>query len=279
MIRSIVFFVLILGGLFLTLRLLAVFLEPHLTFFPVPGLHSSPSKMGIQFQEVAIRTRDGEVVYAWLLDHPDAQTEVVFFHGNGGNLSLWQDFLINIYHQPFTVLALDYRGYGKSSGSPTEKGLYLDTEALIQYFWEEVHHQNRKVVYWGRSLGGPIAAFAGTIIQPHGLILEASFPSVQSLLNHYPILKVMSLFSRYRFPTIEWLDSLSCPVLVLHGDQDRIVPLKQGQLLFEQISSEEKHLHVIRGADHNNTQMVNPELYWERVNRFSTNLRNGQDLS
>ena len=279
MARSIVIFVLILGGLLLTLRLLAVFLEPRLTFFPVRGLHSNPSKVGIQFQEIALRTRDEQVVYAWLLEQPDTETEIVFFHGNGGNLSLWQDFLINIYHQPLTVLALDYRGYGKSTGSPTEKGLYLDTEALIQYFWEEIHHQDRKVVYWGRSLGGPIAAFAGTVRQPHGLILEASFSSIPSLLNHYPILKVMSLFSSYRFPTIEWLDSFSCPVLVLHGDQDRIVPLEQGQLLFEQIGSEEKHFYVIQGADHNNTQLVDPEQYWQRVNQFAASLSNGQDSS
>ena len=232
----------------------------------------------IKFQEMLVQTRDQEDIYAWLLDSSDADTEVVFFHGNAGNLSIWQDFLTTIYDQPLTVLALDYRGYGKSSGSPTEKGVYLDAEALINHFWKKIHRRHRKVIYWGRSLGGPIAAFASTIKQPHGLILESSFPSLKSLLNHYPILKFLNFFSSYRFPTAKWLNSVNCPVLVLHGDQDRIVPLVQGQLLFQQISGKDKYIHLIRGADHNNTHKVTPQLYWERINQFTASLKNGKNL-
>ena len=97
-----------------------------------------------------------------------------------------------MYHHSLTVLAVDYRGYGKSSGSPSEQGLYRDTEALLETFWREIHQPDQVVFYWGKSLGGPVAAYATTLRKPDGLILEATFPNKKSLLNHYPILKFLS---------------------------------------------------------------------------------------
>ncbi|MFQ5929276.1 MAG: alpha/beta hydrolase [Acidobacteriota bacterium] len=258
------------------LKLLVVVLEPRLTFLPIRGLYRSPADVGIPFQEITIRTADGEKVYSWLLEHPESTVEVLFFHGNGGNLSLWQDFLIGLYHHSLSVFALDYRGYGKSTGSPTEEGLYRDTEALVGHFWDKVHRLDHKVIYWGRSLGGSIAAFATTIRKPDGLILEGSFPSKQSLLNHYPVLKILGIFSKYRFPTTEFLDGLSRPVLIIHGDQDSVIPFKEGQKLFEQLKTE-KYFHTLPGANHNDLHLVDPKSYWESITQFIDLIGSGQD--
>lgn len=258
------------------LKLLVVLLEPHLTFFPMRGLALTPEDMGIPYREIPLETADQQTIYAWLLEHPEPQAEVLFFHGNGGNLSLWQDFLINLHSHSLSVFAVDYRGYGKSTGSPTEEGLYLDTEALLHHFWNHVHHSRRKVIYWGRSLGGCIAAFATTIRKPDGLILEASFPSKSSLLNHYTLLKVLAVLSKFKFPTAQFLEGLSRPVLIIHGDQDRVVPFKQGQLLFDQLQTE-KYFKTIAGAGHNDLHQVDPEDYWEQIDHFVGAIENGQD--
>lgn len=266
------------GGL-IALTLLVTFLEPRLTFFPTRGLDYTPTAVGIPFKEISVHTEDGQTVYAWSLKPPDPIAELVFFHGNGGNLSLWQSFLVDMYKHSFSVLAVDYRGYGKSTGSPSEKGLYLDTRALLKRFWDEIHDPNLRVIYWGRSLGGSVAAFASRIREPDGLILEASFPTLRSLLNHYPVLKLLSFFSTYRFETIEQLRSATFPILILHGNQDNIVPLEQGQLLFDQLPTDSKYLHIVPGAHHNDVQSVDPESYWNRIIRFSEELNHGQDSS
>lgn len=272
--RTMFQYVLLLLAGVVALKFLVVFLEPRMTFFPLRGISLTPEDMGIRFQEIALTTRDGEKVYAWFLEQSRAETEVIFFHGNGGNLSLWLDFLVTLYEHPFTVLALDYRGYGKSTGSPSEEGLYQDTEALLEYFWKTLHRPGRKVVYWGRSLGGGMAAYACTIREPDGLILEAAFPSKKSLLSHYPVLSLLGLFSRYQFPTAEFLRSFSKPVLVIHGDRDRIVPLQEGQKLLAELRTK-KDFYTVRGADHNNLHQVDPEGYRARVQEFVKAMNHG----
>ncbi len=255
-------------------KLLVGVLEPHLTFFPLRGLTSTPQKAGIPYQEMMIPTRDGEDVHTWVLYHPEARAEVVFFHGNGGNLSLWLNFLLELYQQSLTVLALDYRGYGKSTGSPTEAGLYEDTAASVHHFWDHVHRPSSPVLYWGRSLGGVMAAYATTVRKPDGLVLEATFSDKGSLLHHYPLLRILATFSRYRFPTAEFLRDLDRPVLVIHGTHDEVVPFAEGQKLFHQLNTE-KYFYEIRGADHGNLHLIEPEHYQAEVEKFIEKLESG----
>ena len=245
-----------------------------MTFFPLPGITATPQQLDIPFRELALQTQDSETVWAWILDHPEARAEIVFFHGNGGNLSLWLDFLVELHRQSFRIVALDYRGYGKSTGTPTEDGLYRDTAALIHHFWNQLHRPNHRTIYWGRSLGGIMAAYATTVKQPDGLVLEATFPNKQSFLNHYPFLKILGFFSRYRFPTIEFLRDFTRPVLVIHGSDDRVVPFAEGEKLFAQLTGE-KYFFEIAGADHNNLQLVDPENYRARVREFVEKLGDG----
>ena len=260
------------------LKLLTSVLEPRLTFFPIRGLNLTPENVGIPYQEIRIQTRDGESIHAWFLHHPEARAEVVFFHGNGGNLSLWLDFIMELYHQSLTVIACDYRGYGESTGSPTEAGLYQDTAALVHHFWHNIHRPTSRVLYWGRSLGGIMAAYATTVRKPDGLVLEATFSEKSSLLKHYPLLRILGFFSRYRFPTTEFVRDLDRPVLVIHGTQDEVVPFSEGQKLFHELNTE-KYFSEIEGASHNNLHLIDPESYRTRVREFIQELKNGQDLS
>jgi uncharacterized protein len=118
-----------------------------------------------------------------------------------------------------------------------------------------------------------MASYASTVDRPEGLILESGFPSARSLLAGSPILFVLSVASTYRFPSAAFLQrrSTSIPVLVLHGDDDHVVPMRLGRALFE-LMSEPKEFVAIRGGDHNDVTPADPAIYWEAVNRFVTGL-------
>jgi fermentation-respiration switch protein FrsA (DUF1100 family) len=252
-------------------------LEPRLAFFPSAGEDATPRDFGIEYESISIATRDGEQLRGWWLRPPSPKATILYFHGNGGNLSMWAPILADIVRRGYAMLAFDYRGYGRSTGRPTEQGLYRDVEAAIDQFSARADGPR---VYWGRSLGVVMAAYAATIHAPEGLILESGFPSARSLLRGSPVLFVLSFFSSYRFPSAEFLRrrTRSTPVLILHGDQDRIVPIDQGRALFDSVG-QPKQFVTIRGGDHNDAAPADPATYWRAIDAFIGGLqgaRNGR---
>ena len=246
--------------------------QPRMSFFPFPGEDLTPARYGVPFDAVDIGTSDGERLRAWWLPHEHAHAQVVYFHGNGGNLSVWSDILVETHRRGFSVLAVDYRGYGLSTGSPSERGLYLDAEAALEVFHERLRRPGVPVVYWGRSLGTAVAAFAASRRQPDGVVLEAGFRDARTLTREYPILWIFSWFSSYRFPTAEWMASARVPALVMHGTADSVVPFRQGQWLFESLGGD-KRFFAIEGADHNDARAPDTEAYWNAVNGFVSGLQ------
>ena len=249
------------------LKALVWWLEPRTAFFPIRGVQETPADLGLPYEDLRIPTADGETLHGWWLRHPSPRAQVVFWHGNGGNLSLWLDIVAGLFRRGFTVLAVDYRGYGASTGRPSERGLYLDAEAGTRYFLERLRDRESPVVYWGRSIGAPVAARAAARTPPDGLILESPFPDVRSVIAGNPVMWFLSLFSGYRFPTTEFLRDYRGPLLVVHGDGDRIIPFELGRLVFEQ-ANEPKTLKKLPGADHNDLHLVDPAAYWEAIDAF-----------
>jgi alpha-beta hydrolase superfamily lysophospholipase len=249
--------------------------EARFAFFPSAGVTTTPEQFGLGYDPLTIVTRDGERLRAWVL-RPFApgtikpRAQVLYFHGNGGNLSIWAPILAGIARQGYSVFAFDYRGYGQSSGTPSERGLYRDVDAVLASFWSQVP-ADEKVVYWGRSLGGAMAAYASTVRAPSGLILESGFPDVRTLLGASPVMGVLSRFSTYRFPAAEFLSRSTSPVLVIHGDSDRVIDIDQGRALFERIAARKRFV-TIPGGDHNDVSPRDPRLYWEAVNEFTAGL-------
>ena len=266
--RTILLLLLVAAVGLVALKLLVPALEPMLAFYPVRGLDVTPAQLGIPYDPIEVRTSDGERLHVWRLPAPGARAEVLYFHGNGGNLSIWLDILLGVRQRGVTVVAPDYRGYGLSSGSPSERGLYRDVEGVVHHFWSELHREGTPVVYWGRSLGAAAAAHAATVREPDGLILEAAFPDVRSLRQDLPLLlRLLAPFASYRFPTAELLRGNDRPVLVLHGDADTIVPPRQGRLLFERLEGE-KQFYVVAGGDHNDGVPPDSRGYWGAVDAF-----------
>src|SRR5687768_17541847 len=150
------------------LALLVRWLEPRMAFFPFPGEDETPQHAGIPFEALTIHTSDGERLRAWLMTPPApqaARARIVYFHGNGGNLSNWSPILTTIVRHGYAVLAVDYRGYGLSTGRPTERGLYRDVDAVVAHPWPGPFGA-LPLIYWGRSLGGAMAAYAASARKP-----------------------------------------------------------------------------------------------------------------
>jgi uncharacterized protein len=171
----------------------------------------------------------------------------------------------------YSVCAIDYRGYGVSSGRPTERGLYRDVDATLARAWTDAA-PGVPLVFWGRSLGGSMAAYAGTVRRADGLILESAFPDSRAVVRDSPVLMALSLFASYRFPTATFVNRTTMPVLQLHGDRDSVIPFALGQELFERIR-EPKTFVVIRGGDHNDTIAPDPAAYWTAIDTFVGRIR------
>ena len=244
-------------------------IEPRLAFFPTRGEDATPAAAGIAFEAIDLKTSDGETLRAWWMPHHQPRAVVLYFHGNGGNLSIWTPILASVQQRGFSILALDYRGYGLSSGSPSEQGQYRDAESALAYLSER-SQPGLPTLYWGRSLGTTVAAFAATRRQPDGLILESGFPDARSVLAGSP-LWLLSFVSSYRFPTAEWMRDVRCPTLVLHGTADSIIPFQLGQRLYDAIPGP-KQFVAIEGGDHNDGEPRTPDVYWGAIVRFADSL-------
>jgi uncharacterized protein len=262
--------VLVLLGV-VALALLVRQFEPRFAFYPFAGENRTPSEFDLPFTALTIPTVDGEQLRAWHIPRSDAVAQVVYFHGNGGNLSVWSDVLVGIARHGYELIAVDYRGFGLSTGSPTEQGLYRDVDATIQFVDANLRRKDLPLVYWGRSIGTAMAAYAANRHAPDGVVLEAGFPTGRSIFENSPVMFVLTFFATYRFPTAELMSNVMVPALVLHGDEDTIIPYELGQRLYEALPGP-KTFVTIDGADHNDPVPTNAELYWSAVQKFITSI-------
>src|SRR5688572_27444317 len=249
------------------LKALLAAVEPKLVFFPAAGEDANPSHLGIPFTAVRIATDDGEQLVAWQLEPARPIADVVYFHGNGGNLSVWLPVLATLQMMHLPVLAVDYRGYGLSTGRPSEEGLYRDAEAVVRHAVRAGGARTRPLVFWGRSLGGPVAASATRIVTPDGLILESTFAEKAAVVRAHPVLRVLNAFARYRFPTTEMLAGYRNPVLVMHARDDSVIPFDLGAELAERLSPPPRFVEIA-DADHNDLFEISREAYWKPVLEF-----------
>jgi uncharacterized protein len=246
--------------------------EAHLAFFPTRGVDRTPAADGVPFTRGTVTTSDGERLRTWHLVRDDARARVLYFHGNGGNLSLWSEVLVELWRQGYDVAAVDYRGYGESTGAASEQGLYRDVDAFVRFVHDELPPATAPVIYWGRSLGTTMAAYAATVRLPDGVVLEAGFPSMRAVVRSSPVLWVLSWFSSYEFPTARWMSAARAPVLVLHGDADSVIPYALGEQLYAQLAGTKRFV-TISGGDHNDLTPRDPKTYWDAVARFVAGLQ------
>ena len=175
---------------------------------------------------------------------------MLFFHGNAGNISHRLE-TIKIYNQlGFNFLIFDYRGFGISTGKPSEKGTYLDADTVWQYLIDEKELRAKDIIIAGRSLGGGVATELAKKVQPAMLILESTFTSMTEVSSeHYPFMPT-GLIVKHKYETNQKLKQIHCPILLVHSTNDEVIPFEHSQRNFA-AANEPKQFITLRGGHGN----------------------------
>jgi fermentation-respiration switch protein FrsA (DUF1100 family) len=220
-----------------------------LTYFPERDVAETPSAVGLEYEELAIKTTDGERLQGWWVPAPDpALGQIVLFHGNAGNIGNRVEHVSLLVHAGFDVAIFDYRGYGQSTGSPSEGGTYADARAALGAF-SEVGCDPLRAIFLGESLGGAIALRMALESPPRGLILQCAFTSIRDMGRFlYPY--IPSIVVPDAYPSLRRIRALRSPLLVIHGDRDAVTPAAHGRALFDAAPGP-KRLEIFGGRGHN----------------------------
>ena len=251
--RTLLAFLAFAAILYVGLALVLYLLQGRMVFLPhLPGraLDATPEAIGLDYEDAVIETADGERLHGWFVPADTARGTLLFFHGNAGNISHRLDSLAIFNRLGLDVLMVDYRGYGQSSGEPSEAGTYRDARAAWDWLVARGVPPGRIVVF-GRSLGGAVGAWlAGQAdVSPAGLIVESSFTSGADMARRlYPWLPAR-LITRLKYPVRDHVAAATSPVLVIHSRDDEIIPFDMGRALFD-AAPEPKTFFELRG-DHN----------------------------
>jgi len=221
----------------------------------------------LPLEDVWFRAADGPRLFGWYVEAPGAAATLLWCHGNAGNIIHRLENLGLLHHLGLSVFLFDYRGYGRSEGSPSEEGLYRDAEAAARHLREVRQVPPGRLILFGRSLGGAVAGDLAAKQPAAGLILESAFPSVAAVAKLMYGGLPMHLFLQARFDLAERLGRVSIPVLVIHGDQDELIPAELGREVFA-AAREPKQFYLVRGAGHNDLYHVGGAAYFERLGRF-----------
>ena len=267
-----VFFSLILlGGI---LMAFSPSLAEFLMFQPSRGDPGAPPVLqGVAGRAITLTTADGINIQAWWYElegnSGGPAPMVLFFHGNAGDISHRTPIAEGLLREGLSVLLLEYRGYGGSGGKPSENGLHQDALAGWAFLLEKGGDPERIVIF-GRSMGAAVAARLAADHAPGGLVLESAFVSLKAIgQSVYPFLPGF-LFSRLkgRFATREWVERVEAPLLVIHGEEDDLVPLAMGREVLDAGSGPKEWL-AVPGAGHNDVFWAGGPEYFRRIGDFA----------
>lgn len=257
----------VLVGLLLAVLLLRLF-EDRLIFFP--DLFSEdvdPARAGVPVEDVFFTTSDGVRLHGWFSSAEGATHIILYFHGNAGNLAGRIDNIGFLRRLPANVLAVDYRGYGKSQGRPTETGVYRDAEAAYDYLVKERGVRPDRIVVLGQSLGSAVAVDLAAKRPVAGVILEAGFPSARRVAEEAIWIPGLGYLLRSKFDSARKLKSIRVPVLVAHCRQDPVIPFKLGEELFA-AANKPKQFMAYTGGCHEPLYAADPEDYATKLRAF-----------
>jgi fermentation-respiration switch protein FrsA (DUF1100 family) len=250
--------VIVVGG-YLALALFALFLADGVIFQP----HAS--SYGDDASIVKLTSADGARISATYLKNEAASYTILFSHGNAEDIGDMRPFYEELRNAGFSVLAYDYQGYGTSAGKPNERHAYEDADAAYDFVTRELKIPPERVISMGRSLGGAVAIDLASRRKVGGLVAQSSFATAFRVLTQAPLLP----WDEFR--SIDKIARVNCPVLVMHGRQDEIIPFRHGEWLFAAAKDPKRSYWVERG-DHNNLQMFAGDKYFEKLREFASGL-------
>jgi pimeloyl-ACP methyl ester carboxylesterase len=267
MLHIIITWLLILVAAFLLLR----WMERRMLFIPDHVNYGEPSAAGLRHEEVWLTTSDGVKIHGWFVPAKDEPlVTCLFLHGNAGNITARLDKLRILHDLGISTLIMDYRGYGKSAGRPSETGIYRDADAAYAWLTKKKSVAAQTIVLFGESLGCAPALDLAVREPVGGVILESPFISTAAMGSEiFPWLPTRLIVSQ-KFDNLSKIPRLNAPLLVMHSRADEIIPFRHGEKLFA-AANEPKRMLVMRG-DHNGGFLQTGEEYALTIGRFASEI-------
>ena len=247
------------------------YLEQKSLYFPFATLDITPQDMSMAYEDVHLTATDNTKLHGWFIPSESSKAAVLLAHGNGGNISHRLEKLKMLHDMHLDILIFDYRGYGLSSGSPSEEGIYRDVQVFYHYLVNEKNVSADSIIGYGESLGGAVIIDLAKGHALGGLILEGAFTSVPDMARKLiPFLPAALL--KTRFDSINKIRAIKAPKLFFHSTSDEVVPFELGRRLFE-AAQEPKEFVTLHGG-HNDAFMVSHEEYVGHIHKFVSNIIN-----
>lgn len=216
----------------------------------------APAAAGLaQATEARLQDADGTHITTWYIPAKQGQPTLIHFHGNAGNIANRVPYYKALSEAGLGVLAVEYRGYGTSEGSPTEQGFYEDGRTAVKYLTQQQHVPLEHIMFYGESIGTGVAVQMAKEFNAGGVILQSPYTSMASIgASRYPWMPVGLLLTD-RFDSINKISSVKIPALILHGDEDTVIPFKEGQTLFDH-ANQPKDFVLFPGRGHNDLDIT-----------------------
>ena len=244
--------------------------ESFFIYFPQSHFDFRPEEFRLAYKDAYFDTEDGEKLHGWLFQGAEAGPVILHSHGNAGNISHRLDLVQPFLRRGLSVFLFDYRGFGKSSGRPSEKGLYRDGIAALSYLIEKERIAPERIVLHGHSIGAAVAIEVALEKKVRGLVIESAFTSTKDMAKGMALFALLSPLLPAHYNNIEKIGRVSVPKLIVHGDRDEIVPFSMGQKLFE-AATDPKFFYPVKDAGHNDVFIVGGEKYFEVFAEFARN--------
>ena len=245
------------------LAVLIMIFENRIIFVPTKypaGDWDAPARATVPFEDVWLETSDGVKIHGWMARGKGARATILYFHGNAGNLTHRADWIEVLTRLPADVLAIDYRGYGRSEGAPNEAGIYRDAEAAYAYLTETRGVAPQQLIIYGVSLGGAPACEIAWRRPCAGLIVQSAFTNAGDMASRMIPILPMRWLVRARFDNAAKIARVRVPKLIVHGRDDEVVPYEMGKRLYE-AAVEPKKLIIFDDAGHNDlVWLYQPQL-------------------
>lgn len=261
MLRGVVYIIL---GLFLLMGYIR-YIESRSIFFPAKKIEFTPEDIGLSFEDVYITTEDNIKINGWFIPNKKAEYTIFLCHGNGGNIGHRLDKLSLLYQTGLNIFIIDYRGYGRSSGKPYERGLYLDAQAGYNYLVNKKRILPQRIILYGESLGSSVVIDLASKVKIGGLIIEGGFSRGRDMAKRiYPFLPSF-LFSNM-YDSLTKIKDIKESMLFIHSRDDEIVPLDLAYKLYN-ASKADKRFVLLEGS-HNNAFLESREKYISSITAF-----------
>jgi len=244
-----------------------------------PFPYANPSQHNLKYEDVWLITKDNLKLHAWWIPYsnqPQFSPTLLFFHANAGNMGYRLPNILQLHNKiHMNIFIISYRGYGESEGEPNEEGIKLDAQAAWEYLINKSDIDKKKIFIFGRSLGGAVAIYLTEQVhnQISGLIVENTFCSISDMVGkvfpwlNFEIVKNYMLTMHWK--SMNLINSITCPILFLAGDQDEIVPHEQMLKLYGlATNAKSKKLVVISGGTHNDLFLRGGSKYWDAIKNF-----------